>query len=191
MHNFSGVLANSKQGQIKVQSPLSPSFPSIPSEWEVFSPFITLFPFSFDIPHMSLFFFPHTSSSAFSICALLSLHQCDLLLGPRGGIQWGVLWCVTLVFSTVTHLFSSCSPLSDWLYLWEYAASVCVCVYFYLIILYDLLHLFGCRCLGTHPPQPRVWVSWISWVTPSQKSTTKSQRYTLYSRKHTNMPMSC
>lgn len=75
---------------------------------------------------------------------------------------------------------------------WECAGSVCtVCVCLLLIILDDLPHLFLCRCLGTRRPQQRVWVSWISWVTLSQKRTTERRRYVLYSHKHTNMCVCC
>lgn len=44
---------------------------------------------------------------------LIYLLQCDFYKGPRGGIWWWVLWCVTSVFCTVTHLLLSCSPI-EW-----------------------------------------------------------------------------
>lgn len=110
---------------------------------------------------------------------------------------WDIVTGVMVCDLSFLHSYSSLLILlsTEWLTVSRRVCrewvSVRECVYFCLIILYDLLHLFGCRCLGTHPPLPRVWVSWISWVTPSLKSITKSQRYAVYSHKHTNMPMSC
>lgn len=73
---------------------------------------------------MSLFFSPHPPP-LLSICSLLCLHQCDLLQKPPGGIQWGVLWCVTSVFYTVTHLllvplYAEWVTVHVWHYGWVY-----------------------------------------------------------------------
>ena len=166
---------------MKVQSLLSLSLSlyALPRK-SVFCFYSTSFSLSFNIPNMSLFF-PSSPT-------LLTIYLFSRLFAPEWfpsrasgwNIAWGVMVCdlrflhsylSTLILLSTEWAMYVCNSMSESVYVRHYTVWP--------------PHLFGCRCLETHQLQKGMWVSWISWVTPYLKSTTKNQRYILHSLKQT------
>lgn len=164
-----GIRTNFKQGQIKVHSS---KLHSILSKGSVFHSHNSSFPIFLNISHMSLFFFSLSLPCSLSLSLFPSSFCASVICskGLRVGYSVGC-YGVWPQFSTQLLIYSHHAL--HWV-------SDCICVRLYasaFIILYDLPHLFAYRCSGTRRPQRWMWVSWISWVTPSLKSTIKRQRY--------------
>lgn len=119
-----GITTNFKQGQIKVHSP-KPHH--ILSKGKVYSTLITLlFPsflkyFSYVL--VSFFFFI-ALFYAISLCSHLLFAPVWFALRASG---WDIVMGVMVCDLSFLHSFSSCSPLSEWLYACE---TICVCFHY-------------------------------------------------------------